>query len=503
MLMLVKTPLTCIIFMLYTIGFYFRKPHIPVRSTKIFRRLLAVALLNSTFDLITICTVNNRDVIPEALNLAAHIVYLMSILGFIYLLFLYMRSYLEPSLQFSRTVRLLHNLPFTLSAAGIFVLPITYVQGEMTDYSLGPKAYALYGSLAVYLIFILYYCLRYWKILDSEKRMAIVLAVPLFVITAVIQVVLPETLLVVVCSTLILLGLILSNENTEKYVDRDTALFNLYSLEKVLDEYDFDRQKPIVAILCLARKENGSDWEQDALILNDVYRELRQYRLYGYRVCENGVAIICNTRGKATLVLQEIRNMIKSKYDGEALSVETDIPAEDSAEGKSGCIRNIISFCTETGRRFAYIDCLTNVYNRNALERDLNERQGDGAAYLLIADLNNLKTVNDTCGHSAGDMMLQGFARLLAAAVGADGRVYRQGGDEFAVLYHGDAQELIRDLDERCRVYNQSAAAPLSYAIGCCRTDEDGFRDVADRRMYEDKRRKKGFCENEKIFKDK
>lgn len=491
MLMLVKTPLTCVIFMLYTTGFYYRKPHIPIRSTKIFRRLIAVALLNSSFDLITVCTVNNRDAIPEFVNLIAHVIYLLSILGFIYLLFLYMRSYLETSLKFSGTIRLLHNLPFAVSAVGILVLPITYVHGETTDYSLGPKAYALYGSLAVYLLLILYYCLRYWKILDSEKRMAILLAVPLFVITAVIQVVLPETLLVVVCATLILLGLILSNENTEKYVDRETALFNQYSLEKVLNEFDFDRQRLIAAILCFARTENSSDWELDARILNDVYRELRQYRLYGYRVCENGVVFICSTREKAALVLKEIKGIIEAKYGREAFSVETNILVEESADAKSGCIRSIMTFCTEAGSRFAYIDHLTNVYNRNALERDLNERQENGAEYYLIADLNNLKTVNDTLGHSAGDTLLQGFAQLLADAVGAGGRVYRQGGDEFAVLYDGDAQKLIEDLNERCKEYNQSCSIPLSYAIGCCCTKEEGFRDMADQMMYEDKRRKK------------
>ena len=104
-----------------------------------------------------------------------------------------------------------------------------------------------------------------------------------------------------VCSTLILLGLILSNENTEKYVDRETALFNQYSLEKVLNEFDFEKQHLIAAILCFARTENSSDWELDARILDDVYRELRQYRLYGYRVCENGVVFICGTRTKPSL----------------------------------------------------------------------------------------------------------------------------------------------------------------------------------------------------------
>lgn len=157
-------------------GFYYRKPHIPIKSTRIFQWLINMTIVISSFDLITICTVNNREVAPDSLNLIAHIIYLMSISGFIYLLFVYMRSYLETNLKFSKNIRILHSLPFVISAVGIIVLPITYVHGATTDYSLGPKAYALYMSLVIYLI--------------------------------------PETLVVVVCSTLILLGLILSNETS-------------------------------------------------------------------------------------------------------------------------------------------------------------------------------------------------------------------------------------------------------------------------------------------------
>ena len=128
MLVLVKTPAACLLIMIYMIGFYYRKPHIPIRSTKIFQGLIAVAVFNSSFDLITICTVNNRDVVPDSLNLAAHIIYLMSILGFVYLLFVYMRSYLETNLRFSKAVRILHSLPFVL----IHNLPIakTVIQNQ-------------------------------------------------------------------------------------------------------------------------------------------------------------------------------------------------------------------------------------------------------------------------------------------------------------------------------------------------------------------------------------
>lgn len=492
MLVLVKTSAACLLFMLYMVGFYYRKPHIPVKSTRIFQWLIVVALLNSSFDLITICTVNHRDVVPEPINLAAHIIYLLSILGFVYLLFLYMRSYLESSLKFSGAVRLLQSLPAAVSTVGIFVLPITYVEGKTTDYSLGPKAYALYGSLVIYLVLILYYCLRYWKMLDGDKRLAILLAVPLFVVTAVIQMMIPETLVVVVCSTLILLGLILSNENMEKYVDEKTMLFNQYSFETVLEEIDFEKQKPVIALICFCRTENGPDWKQDVLILKDIYREIKQYRLRGYRVCENGVAFIGNAKERLQMVSGRIKSRIEERYGKESVSIESKLFTGDSAATKYGCMRNMIDFCTEAGSRLAYIDYLTNIYNRNALERDLGKRREGGEGYYLIADLNNLKIVNDTIGHSAGDKLLQNFARLLTDAAGEDGRAYRQGGDEFAVLYKGgDAKRLMQDLEERCEEYNRSSAVPLSYAIGYCPLADENFRDAADQMMYEDKRRKK------------
>lgn len=491
MLALVKTPVTCLLFVIYMACFYYRKPHIQVKSTQIFQWLIGAALVLASFDLITIYTVNHLDTVPAPVNLTVHIVYLLSILAFIYLLFLYMRSFLETNLRFSERVRIFQNLPAVLSTVGILVLPITYVQGETTNYSLGPKAYALYGSLAVYLVLILYYCIRYRGILDGAKRLAIVLAVPLFVLTAVIQVAVPEILVVVVCATLILLGLILSSENTEKYIDEKTMLFNQYSFERVLEEFDFDRLKPVIAVFCFCRTEDSRDWNREILIQKDVYRELKQYRMYGYRIGENGVAFVSNAGGKARTILERVRSSMEGRYGKDGIGFETKILTGEAAATRQICMRNIMAFCTEAGSRLAYIDYLTNIYNRSALERDLEKRQEYGYTCYLIADLNNLKTVNDTIGHQAGDKLLQDFAALLNDTVGGDGRAYRQGGDEFAVLYSGNPEGLVRSLEERCAELNQSCTVPVSYAIGYCLLENENFRDAADQMMYADKRRKK------------
>lgn len=478
-------------FIIYMLWFYYRKPHIPIKSTRIFRLLTVAAFVNVLFDLITIYTVNHRDRVSEGVNLLAHIIYLLSILAYIFLLFLYLRSYLEVKLNLSKRTRVFQSLPFILSVIGILILPITYVHGVTTDYSLGPKAYALYGSIVVYLILILYYSLRYWENLNKEKRMAIILAVPIFVSISLIQMLIPESLLVVCASSLIMLGLILSNENAEKYMDEKTMLFNQYSFETVLEEFDFEKQKLYIAVICFCRAEYSFDWKQDFLILKDIHKEIRQCRLNAYRIGENGVVFIGNTKERVEMALEEVEQAIENKYGGGNVNIATKLLWGEDAGNKYRCMQNIVAFCTEIGQRFAYTDYLTHIYNRNAFERDLQKLDGDSDGYYIIADLNNLKIVNDNIGHSAGDELLMSFAGLLNDVVGNDGRAYRQGGDEFAVLYRRDAQEFVQELEQKCKIYNLSRIVPISYAIGYCRLDEEDFVNVADSMMYANKREMK------------
>ena len=117
----------------------------------------------------------------------------------------------------------------------------------------------------------------------------------------------------------------------------------------------------------------------------------------------------------------------------------------------------------------------------------------------VMFDLNNLKTVNDRMGHSAGDQLILSFARILRRVIPEKHFVGRYGGDEFmAVIYHTDRQEvegildsLRREADAANRDGNQ---LPLSYAYGwAISADYEGcimqtLLDKADYCMYENKR---------------
>jgi diguanylate cyclase (GGDEF)-like protein len=85
--------------------------------------------------------------------------------------------------------------------------------------------------------------------------------------------------------------------------------------------------------------------------------------------------------------------------------------------------------------RRASIDALTDLPNRSSFNAALANLSclEPGVWALLVIDLDNLKTINDTFGHQAGDELLQTVAMRISATVMPD-RVFRLGGDEFAVL---------------------------------------------------------------------
>lgn len=90
-------------------------------------------------------------------------------------------------------------------------------------------------------------------------------------------------------------------------------------------------------------------------------------------------------------------------------------------------------------------DSLTGLPNRAVLQDQLDGLLGESRPIgaLLMLDIDNFKTINDTLGHDAGDRMLSTFAARLQAAVGADDLVVRLGGDEFAILIAADSDAAV------------------------------------------------------------
>lgn len=79
-------------------------------------------------------------------------------------------------------------------------------------------------------------------------------------------------------------------------------------------------------------------------------------------------------------------------------------------------------------------DPLTGLLNRNSWRKVLNEHTISCPYFVIFADIDNFKFINDTYGHQVGDEVLKDSADWLRGMFKRDGKIFRLGGDEFAVV---------------------------------------------------------------------
>lgn len=153
-------------------------------------------------------------------------------------------------------------------------------------------------------------------------------------------------------------------------------------------------------------------------------------------------------------------------------------------------------------------DPLTGLYNRRGMDRKLSalfrEPETLGHSAVVMADADNLKVINDTYGHDAGDLYLQKIAGLFCDFGPESCVSARLGGDEFVLfLYrYGNEQELndaialLTDLQNNSFAdLNDQVRVPLRFSFGCSLTGQCGDYEKlikeADEKMYENKKERK------------
>lgn len=144
----------------------------------------------------------------------------------------------------------------------------------------------------------------------------------------------------------------------------------------------------------------------------------------------------------------------------------------------------------------SYTDLLTGVRNRNAMNNRVNDivegtEQMSVPYGVIFADLNGLKAMNDTQGHSAGDLLLKKAAILLQEMFETD-NIYRAGGDEFVIFVPDCGQDAFEQLVSALKTRTDDPDN-VCFAIGKCYVStgydiRDAMRQ-ADEDMYLDKER--------------
>ncbi len=153
----------------------------------------------------------------------------------------------------------------------------------------------------------------------------------------------------------------------------------------------------------------------------------------------------------------------------------------------------------EVFRRLAMFDPLTGLYNRRFAEQRLraeiarSERRGLSMLVVLL-DLDDFKTINDSHGHMMGDVVLKEFAKCLSNSTRGSDLAVRWGGDEFLMLLldcEVEQLSLVLGRLDGFGVQVRGNRMPVSFSVGwrAYRTG-DTFEELiaaADQNLYSNK----------------
>ena len=250
-------------------------------------------------------------------------------------------------------------------------------------------------------------------------------------------------------------------------------------------------------------------------------------RLTGYTAAEAAAMRVADfvTGGQRALVEELLQRQVRERQDVTAefevvtrqgerrvLEVSTRLIQRDGAPSEiQGIARDVTERREQEQalRSLTIIDDLTKLYNRRGFltlaERHLKlaVRKKTGV-FLLFADLDGLKVINDTFGHLEGDRALVDAADILRSSFRSADIIARLGGDEFTVFPIEAAAEsasiLIGRLDEQLQRHNEvnvSRGYQLALSVGIARFDPDSSWSIdqllehADQALYQQKRQRR------------
>ncbi|MCR5626347.1 MAG: GGDEF domain-containing protein [Lachnospiraceae bacterium] len=244
-----------------------------------------------------------------------------------------------------------------------------------------------------------------------------------------------------------------------------------------------------------------------ACLIFMVYNDIKFFRHGGYSGSEIVQTLGLTALGGATVL--SIPFYITKKSGSIGGSISDMIIPIGAMLFAMAILLNFMLFITESYARkreyaslarLAYIDEMTELYNRAMSDKKMDDMDHSSEDYCIISiDVNGLKRVNDEMGHAKGDILLKNVAGVLGEVFSDKATVCRIGGDEFtAFVEKGDERSInslindmklqINDLNSENDGIYYSVSYGLAFRHDCPGEDSHAVFMLADKRMYESKR---------------
>ncbi len=496
--MTLRMPIACLCITLYSIYHYRSAKHVAAETTRVFVLMMWCAAINLIADCVTELTMNYQDVFSPEVNYVWHTALVMSLFAFVILLYWYLLIYVENGQGRRRgRERLSVLIVFVVFETALLMAPVSYRISMGIWYAWGIKEVILYVGMVYCFIAMRIHLGLDRDFIPKKQYHTFHISSVMIITFTILEIIIPFTLLTGLCVTLVLIGLYMSMESPETYIDKESRLFNSAALKNILREKTLARRKMTIVAYAFNEKTENDEEINGILAGAARYMKNRYHSVVGYRLNRNIVVCVYDDFWKKGLAIKEEnlprlaagnQNIVESRM---IFNCPSDCETYQEVWGK------VKEFREKNANEEMYLDKMTGVFNRNGYERDMpyvakNYKQ----LWYIVVDINNLKYTNDRFGHSAGDNMITSVAQLLRGTFSCNGQVYRTGGDEFIVIYTGNntIEYMLENLRKDCKKMNTHRSIPASFAIGYERYEagKTKWADIvkqADENMYEDKKK--------------
>lgn len=508
---MIKMQAACLCIMLMMAAYCRKRRYLNTRTTRIYRMVQKAVIINVLFDIITVYTVNHLDTVPVWFNRLANILFVGSLEIILWLLVQYIVLLVENEKINKKTLGLCEDIPLIIGLAVAIVVPFLYIETPEGNYSYGVPVYVCFGLEVCYLGIICGLLARFYKSISREKKKTIIPTALIVLCITLVQYLFPTFFITSLGLTMIVFCIFFTRENPEDYYNNATGVFNEAAFLKMLSENIRTREEFHVVLFTISemdiiREQYGSDMVNACLyaISNKIHQTFHHNT---YALDDNELVFFAGSRQAAETDVEMMEKWLSHplKVAGEEVLIETQMKAwtfvHEEGQKAEKILYDIEVYFTKTLATSIYVDHFCGVMNRNAYERDLthlSRSHNNGMSiWCTMVDINNLKKMNDTYGHKAGDALIQGCAGILTENMPEDARIYRIGGDEFAVVCvsktREEMEEIGRNLEKANKKMNQGSQYPIEYALGMVEYDPQIDASLfaafnrADKKMYQKK----------------
>ncbi len=358
---LLRMEAACFIVLVFLAVVYFTAKREKTILHKLFSLVLISLMVHLIFDSVTIYTVNNMDTVPKFINDLCHRFYLATMLLTLNLICQYVccliheESNQKQVSKIGLIVRRIMNLYVGIAELLIFVTPITYVETPEGNYEKGIGAAVIFASIALFLSYTIINVIIHIKDIHPRKRIAIITAITIEIITSVLTAIDYTLLLAGLGLTLMVVAFYITLENPDIRLveqvreEKKNAEEANASKSKFISIVSHEMRTPmnaVVGMTDLLLNENPTEKQKKYLkniqssgkalvqILNDVLDMSKM---------EAGKLEIINELYQLSSILDDIRMIIENRIGNKPIELVYDIDKKvpDHLNGDALRIRQI------------------------------------------------------------------------------------------------------------------------------------------------------------------